>query len=166
MATATYRPASDSSVALSQFGSGTGNYGRVNEVTEDATNGVYAGNGAAADKYGFGLSNLGTLNSVTVYARCFTTDLGAASYAYLRHNDTNGSANVLSLTDTLYSYTFTTSLAWTDTYGITLVGNFYIPDKQAPVTVYALCTQHWIVVDYTAASTGNKSSNFFRLVKI
>jgi hypothetical protein len=152
MSTQTYRPTSDSSVTLTQFGSGTGNYGRVNEVSEDVTNGVYNFTTLAKiDLYGFSMSNLGTLNSITVYAQCAcdTYDAGTPTVRLVNHNGSTNyfsGSNTLTTSDTLYSYSFTTNLAWTNTLGIELAG---ANSGKLSANVYGY--QVWIVVSYTAA---------------
>jgi hypothetical protein len=149
MSTATYRPTSDSSVLLIPFGSGSGNYGRVNEVSEDVTNGVYDPVGyTRIDVYGFGLSNLGTINSITVYARCACDTGGTTGTVRLINN--NGTAyysgyNTLTSTDSTYSYTFTTNLAWTNIFGLEL------NSQAGKISYTSYCYQFWIVVDYTPA---------------
>jgi hypothetical protein len=156
MSTATNRPASDSSIQLSTFGSGTGSYGRINEVTEDATNGVKNTTGPYPyfDSYGFGLSDLGTLNSVTVHVKC-QTDAFASGYdptvRLVNRKGANtyfGGYNNITTSDAEYSYGFTTNLAWTNTFGVELTGSF-APDFKSSAVAY--CYQLWIVVDYTAA---------------
>jgi hypothetical protein len=162
MSTATYRPTSDiaGKVALDVFGSGTGHYGLVNEVSEDVTNGVYNLSNYPnyiRDIYGFGLSNLGTINSITVYARCSYTSSGAtgAVCRFINYNGTteydNGSDISLTTSDATYSYAFTTNLAWVNGFGIKLKGSN--AGKGANDIPY--CYQLWIVVDYTGVGGGN-----------
>lgn len=69
MTTAIIRPTSDQVAALSTFGAGTGNYGRVNESSTNDTNGLTTSS-SATDRYGMGdLSLSGTITSVTAYIR-------------------------------------------------------------------------------------------------
>lgn len=71
MTTAIIRPTSDQVAALSTFGAGTGNYGRVNESSTNDTNGLTTeSSSGATDRYGMGdLSLSGTITSVTAYIR-------------------------------------------------------------------------------------------------
>jgi hypothetical protein len=152
MSTATYRPTSDTYAGLTPYGSGTGNYGRVNEVTEDISNGVYSLSNF--DVYGFGLSNLGTLNSITVHAKCWVAAgnvTGSPTVRLINFNSGTyyyGSYNALTSTDTDYSYSFTTHLAWTNAFGLELVGG---SDGTKTGALQSYSSQVWIVVDYTGA---------------
>ena len=65
MPTLTLYPNADESVTMSQYGSGTGNYGRINETTQDDTNGVTTSSTSGqVDLYGLPDSSPGETGDV------------------------------------------------------------------------------------------------------
>jgi hypothetical protein len=177
MPTLTLRPNSDVSVAMSQYGSGTGNYGRINESTTDDTNGVSTTNteGGVVDLYGLpDPSPSGTINSVTVHFRArwdnvFGGSVVTQSYGtpQVRIGGTTYSAATQALGNTFkgYSRSWTTNpntkSAWTWqnindlVAGIRLNAGTYGDDKN-PTLGEAYCSQLWVVVDYNNEPVANK----------
>ena len=169
MPTLTLRPNSDVSVAMSQYGSGTGNYGRINESTTDDTNGVTTTPDSwpseQVDLYGLpNPSQSGTINSVTVHFRArwdYTGTVINQSYAIpqVRIGGTTYSGTQQALTVSFASYNRSwstnpnTSSAWTWknindlVAGIRLDAGLYGNTKN-PKVGEAYCSQLWVVVDY------------------
>lgn len=168
MPTLTLRPNSDVSVAMSQYGSGTGNYGRINESTTDDTNGVITGSTSGeVDLYGLpDPSPSGTINSVTVHFRArwaYNTYASIVIQSYgtpqVRIGGTTYSGTPQALTGSFASYNRSwstnpnTSSAWTWknindlVAGIRLNAGLYGDDKD-PTQGDAYCSQLWVVVDY------------------
>ena len=74
MPTLTLYPNEDVSVTMSQYGSGTGNYGRINETTQDDTNGVTTSSTSGqVDLYGLPDSSPGETGDV--YACVYGGDI-------------------------------------------------------------------------------------------
>lgn len=179
MPTLTLRPNSDVSVAMSQYGSGTGNYGRINESTTDDTNGVSTTNTqGAVDLYGLpDPSPSGTINSVTVHFRARWTYIGSIvtqSYGtpQVRIGGTTYSATAWALGNTFkgYSRSWTTNpntkSAWTWqnindlVAGIRLNAGTYGDDKN-PTLGEAYCSQLWVVVDYNEPVANKLPAHLF-----
>lgn len=184
MPTLTLRPNSDVSVAMSQYGSGTGNYGRINESTTDDTNGVSTTNmSGEVDLYGLpDPSPSGTINSVTVHFRArwtYNGDIVTQSYGtpQVRIGGTTYSGTQQALTVSFASYNRSwstnpnTSSAWTWQnindliVGLRMNAGTY-GDSKNPTVGEAYCSQLWVVVDYTE-SVANKlpMSLFFQGVR-
>jgi len=170
MPTLTVRPNSDVSVAMSQYGSGTGNYGRINESTTDDTNGVSTANTeGVVDLYGLpDPSPSGTINSVTVHFRARWTYSGsivAQSYGTprVRIGGTTYSGTQQALTGSFASYNRSwstnpnTSSAWTWQnindliVGLHMNAGTYGDTKQ-PTIGAAYCSWLYVIVDYTFAN--------------
>ena len=181
MPTLTLRPNSDVSVAMSQYGSGTGNYGRINESTTDDTNGVSTTNTqGVVDLYGLpDPSPSGTINSVTVHFRARWDNvfggsilLNPAGAAALRIGGTTYSATAQILGDTFrgYSRSWTTNpntkSAWTWknindlVAGIRLNAGLY-GDSKNPTQGEAYCSQLWVVVDYNEPVANKLPAHLF-----
>ena len=167
MPTLTLRPNSDVSVAMSQYGSGTGNYGRINESTTDDTNGVSTKNtGGVVDLYGLpDPSQDGTINSVTVHFRArwtYNGDIVTQSYGtpQVRIGGTTYSATAQVLGNTFKGYSRAwstnpnTESAWTWqnindlVAGIRLSAGLY-GDPKNPTAGAAYCSWLYVIVDYT-----------------
>lgn len=174
MATLTLRPNSDSSVACTQFGTGTGNYGRVNEATADDTNGVVSPTGTlgspvtSVDRYGLpDPSESGTINKITLYGRLKSVDttysatsllvrVGTTNYTYAK-----SATSSYVLYDTALTTNPATSSAWTWAnindlvIGVSLIGVYYnFGTGKVPVYDYhrSYCSQLYVEVDYTPAN--------------
>lgn len=169
MPTLTVRPNSDVSVAMSQYGSGTGNYGRINESTTDDTNGVTTAiTSGQVDLYGLpDPSQGGTINSVTVHfrARWAYTGTGTLinqSYATprVRIGGTTYSATAQGLENTFQGYNRSwstnpnTSSAWTWQNINDLIVGLHMNagtygDTKNPTIGAAYCSWLYVIVDYT-----------------
>lgn len=179
MPTLTLRPNSDVSVAMSQYGSGTGNYGRINESTTDDTNGVSTTNTeGVVDLYGLpDPSPSGTINSVTVHFRArwaYAGDIVVSSYGtpQVRIGGTTYSATAQALGGTFqgYSRAWTTNpntkSAWTWqnindlVAGIRLNAGLY-GDTKNPKQGEAYCSQLWVVVDYNEPVANKLPAHLF-----
>jgi len=167
MPTLTLRPNSDVSVAMSQYGSGTGNYGRINESTTDDTNGVSTTNtGGVVDLYGLpDPSPSGTINSVTVHFRArwtYNGDTVTQSYGtpQVRIGGTTYSGTQQALTASFASYKRAwstnpnTESAWTWQnindliVGLRMNAGTY-GDTKNPTIGAAYCSWLYVIVDYT-----------------
>lgn len=179
MPTLTLRPNSDVSVAMSQYGSGTGNYGRINESTTDDTNGVStASTSGQVDLYGLpDPSQDGTINSVTVHFRAkwaYTDSWINQSYAtpQVRIGGTTYSATAQALGSTFQGYSRAwstnpnTESAWTWqnindlVAGIRLNAGTY-GDGKTPTVGEAYCSQLWVVVDYNEPVANKLPAHLF-----
>lgn len=179
MPTLTLRPNSDVSVAMSQYGSGTGNYGRINESTTDDTNGVTTSSTSGQeDLYGLpDPSQSGTINSVTVHFRArwtYTGSIVAQSYGtpQVRIGGTTYSGTQQALTGSFASYNRSwstnpnTSSAWTWqnindlVAGIRLNAGSY-GDSKNPTLGEAYCSQLWVVVDYNEPVANKLPAHLF-----
>ena len=166
MPTLTLRPNSDVSVAMSQYGSGTGNYGRINESTTDDTNGVgTSSTSGQVDFYGLpNPSQSGTINSVTVHfrARCaYGGTVVDVSYAtpQVRIGGTTYSATAQALGSTFKGYSRAwstnpnTESAWTwQNINDLIVGlrmNAGTYGAHNPTIGAAYCSWLYVIVDYT-----------------
>ena len=166
MPTLTLRPNSDVSVTMTQYGSGTGNYGRINESTTDDTNGVSTTNtGGVVDLYGLpNPSPSGTINSVTVHFRARWTYNGdiviqSSGAPQVRIGETTYSATAQALGSTFKGYSRAwstnpnTESAWTWQnindliVGLRMNAGTY-GDTKNPTVGEAYCSQLWVVVDY------------------
>ena len=168
MPTLTLYPNEDVSVTMSQYGSGTGNYGRINETTQDDTNGVTTSSTSGqVDLYGLpNPSQSGTINSVTVHFRARWAYTGALpinqSYAtpQVRIGGTTYSATAQALGNTFQNYSRAwstnpnTESAWTWqnindlVAGIRLNAGTY-GDSENPTVGEAYCSWLYVIVDYT-----------------
>ena len=168
MPTLTLYPNADVSVSMSQYGSGTGNYGRINETASDDTNGVTTSsiNTSQLDLYGLpNPSQSGTINSVTVHFRArwnYTGTVINQSYAApgVRIGGTTYSATTQALKNTFQGYSRAwstnpnTKSAWTWQnindliVGIYMNAGAYGDDKN-PTTGAAYCSRLYVIVDYT-----------------
>jgi hypothetical protein len=180
MPTLTLRPNSDVSVAMSQYGSGTGNYGRINESTTDDTNGVSTTNIlGAVDLYGLpDPSPSGTINRVTVHfrARWAYNGSGIVAPSYgtpqVRIGGTtySGTQQALKVIFASYNRSWTTNpntkSAWTWknindlVAGIRLDAGTYGDDKN-PTIGEAYCSQLWVVVDYNEPVANKLPAHLF-----
>lgn len=167
MPTLTLRPNSDVSVAMSQYGSGTGNYGRINESTTDDTNGVATSSiSGQEDLYGLpDPSQSGTINSVTVHFRAkwaYADEVINQSYATprVRIGGSTYSATAQGLGSTFKGYSRAwstnpnTKSAWTwQNINDLIVGLYMIAgtygDTKNPTIGAAYCSWLYVVVDYT-----------------
>lgn len=179
MPTLTVRPNSDVSVAMSQYGSGTGNYGRINESTTDDTNGVSTANtGGVVDLYGLpDPSPSGTINSVTVHFRARWTYAGsivAQSYGtpQVRIGGTTYSGTQQALTGSFASYNRSwstnpnTKSAWTWQNINDLIVGLHMNagtygDTKNPTPGEAYCSQLWVVVDYNEPVANKLPAHLF-----
>lgn len=169
MATTTLRPSSDSSTGLSAFGSGTGNYGRVNEATADDTNGVSIATNSAQDIYNLDDPSLsGTITNVEVFARAWRTTtvyevLRGSAKIGVRVGSTNylSAAKAINTGATQVSQSWATnpntSAAWTWAEINALLAIIYLETGQwsdvknsGYLATYA--SQVWVVVTYTPAA--------------
>ena len=167
MPTLTLYPNADVSVAMSQYGSGTGNYGRINETTQDDTNGVTTSSiDGQVDLYGLpDPSQDGTINSVTVHFRARWDNKGTLSdqsYAtpQVRIGGTTYSATAQVLGNTFKGYSRAwstnpkTKSAWTWQnindliVGLYMIAGLYGDDKD-PTIGAAYCSRLYVIVDYT-----------------
>ena len=167
MPTLTLYPNADESVTMSQYGSGTGNYGRINETTQDDTNGVGTTNTeGVVDLYGLpNPSQDGTINSVTVHFRSRWENTGSwinQSYAtpQVRIGGTTYSATAQALGNTFKGYSRAwstnpnTKSAWTWQnindliVGLRMNAGTY-GDTKNPTVGAAYCSWLYVVVDYT-----------------
>ena len=180
MPTLTLRPNSDVSVAMSQYGSGTGNYGRINESTTDDTNGVSTTNTeGVVDLYGLpDPSPSGTINSVTVHFRARWAYAGdiivAQSYGtpQVRIGGTTYSGKQQALTLSFVSYNRSwstnpnTKSAWTWKNINDLVAGIWLNaglygDGKYPTVGEAYCSQLWVVVDYNEPVANKLPAHLF-----
>ncbi|NLA87359.1 MAG: hypothetical protein GX847_08800 [Clostridiales bacterium] len=156
------------SVSMSQYGSGTGNYGRINETAPDDTNGVSTSiiNTSQLDLYGLpNPSQSGTINSVTVHfrARCaYGGTVVDVSYAtpQVRIGGTTYSATAQGLGSTFQGYSRAwstnpnTESAWTWQnindliVGLGMNAGTY-GDIKSPTIGAAYCSWLYVIVDYT-----------------
>lgn len=167
MPTLTLYPNADVSVAMSQYGSGTGNYGRINETTQDDTNGVTTSSTSGqVDLYGLpDPSQGGTINSVTVHFRARWDNTGTLinqSYAtpQVRIGGTTYSATAQALGSTFQNYSRAwstnpnTESAWTWQnindliVGLRMNAGTY-GDAKNPTIGAAYCSWLYVIVDYT-----------------
>lgn len=164
MPTLTLYPNADVSVAMSQYGSGTGNYGRINETTQDDTNGVTTSSTSGqVDLYGLpDPSQGGTINSVTVHFRAKGEGALIKSYAtpLVRIGGTTYSATEQGLESTFQDYSRAwstnpnTESAWTWQnindliVGLRMNAGTY-GDVKNPTTGAAYCSWLYVIVDYT-----------------
>lgn len=168
MPTLTLYPNADVSVAMSQYGSGTGNYGRINETTQDDTNGVTTSSTSGqVDLYGLpDPSQGGTINSVTVHFRSKWdyTGEGALIKSYatpqVRIGGTTYSATAQALGSTFQNYSRAwstnpnTESAWTWQnindliVGLRMNAGTY-GDTKNPTIGAAYCSWLYVIVDYT-----------------
>lgn len=167
MPTLTLYPNADESVTMSQYGSGTGNYGRINETTQDDTNGVTTSSTSGqVDLYGLpDPSQGGTINSVTVHFRSkwdYTGTLINQSYAtpQVRIGGTTYSATEQGLGSTFQGYSRAwstnpnTESAWTWQnindliVGLRMNAGTY-GDTKNPTIGAAYCSWLYVIVDYT-----------------
>lgn len=180
MPTLTLRPNSDVSVTMGQYGSGTGNYGRINETTQDDTNGVTTSSteSGQADLYGLpNPSQSGTINSVTVHFRAKWAYTGSwinQSYAtpQVRIGGTTYSATAQALGNTFKGYSRAwstnpnTESAWTWQnindlmVGLRMNAGTY-GDIKNPTIGEAYCSQLWVVVDYTESVANKLPAHLF-----
>lgn len=167
MPTLTLYPNADVSVSMSQYGSGTGNYGRINETAfPDDTNGVSTSiYTSQLDLYGLpNPSQSGTINSVTVHfrARCAYPYGGTVSYAtpQVRIGGTTYSATAQALGNTFQGYSRAwstnpnTESAWTwQNINDLIVGLSMNAstsgDIKNPIIGAAYCSWLYVIVDYT-----------------
>lgn len=167
MPTLTLYPNADVSVGMGQYGFGTGNYGRINETTQDDTNGVTTSSTSGkVDLYGLpDPSQSGTINSVTVHfrARCaYQGTLLYQSYAtpQVRIGGTTYSATAQALGSTFQNYSRAwstnpnTESAWTwQNINDLIVGLYMIAgtygDTKNPTIGAAYCSWLYVIVDYT-----------------
>lgn len=169
MPTLTLYPNADVSVTMSQYGSGTGtgNYGRINETTQDDMNGVNTPiTSGQVDLYGLpDPSQGGTINSVTVHFRSkwdYTGTLINQSYAtpQVRIGGTTYSATEQGLGNTFQNYSRAwstnpnTESAWTWQnindliVGLRMNAGTY-GDTKNPTIGAAYCSWLYVIVDYT-----------------
>lgn len=167
MPTLTLYPNADESVTMSQYGSGTGNYGRINETTQDDTNGVTTSSTSGqVDLYGLpNPSQSGTINSVTVHFRARWTydgDIVTQSYGtpQVRIGGTTYSATEQGLGSAFKGYSRAwstnpnTESAWTWQnindliVGLRMNAGTY-GDTKNPTTGAAYCSWLYVIVDYT-----------------
>mgnify|MGYP001047030907 CR=1 FL=1 len=179
MPTLTLYPNADVSVDMSQYGSGTGNYGRINETTQDDTNGVgTASTSGQVDLYGLpDPSQDGTINSVTVHFRSkwdYTGTLINQSYAtpQVRIGGTTYSATAQALGNTFQGYSRSwstnpnTESAWTWQnindliVGLRMNAGTYGDDKN-PTIGAAYCSRLYVVVDYTESDANKLPAHLF-----
>ena len=177
MPTLTLYPNADVSVTMSQYGEGTGNYGRINETTQDDTDGVTtADTSGQVDLYGLpDPSQDGTINKVTVHFRARWAHTGTSinqSYAtpQVRIGGTTYSATAQALGNTFqgYSRAWTTNpnteSAWTWqnindlVAGIRLNAGRYGSHKTLGE---AYCSQLWVVVDYNEPVANKLPAHLF-----
>jgi len=167
MPTLTLYPNADESVTMSQYGSGTGNYGRINETTQDDTNGVTTENTTGQlDLYGLpDPSQDGTINKVTVHFRArwtYTGDIVTQSYGtpQVRIGGTtySGTGQALTVSFASYNRSWTTnpntSSAWTWQNINDLIVGLYMNagiygDTKNPTLGAAYCSRLYVIVDYT-----------------
>ncbi len=168
MPTLTLYPNADESVTMSQYGSGTGNYGRINETTQDDTNGVTTSSTSGqVDLYGLpNPSQSGTINSVTVHFRArwaYTGTLINQSYAtpQVRIGGTTYSATAQGLGSTFKGYSRAwstnpnTESAWTWQnindliVGLHMNAGTYRDTHGHPTIGAAYCSWLYVIVDYT-----------------
>ena len=167
MPTLTLYPNADVSVTMSQYGSGTGNYGRINETVSDDTNGVITSDITTGQLDLYGLPNpsqSGTINSVTVHFRArwdYTSTVINQSYATprVRIGGTTYSATAQGLENTFQSYSRAwstnpnTESAWTWKNINDLIVGLHMNagtygDFKHPTIVTAYCSRLYVVVDY------------------
>ena len=169
MPTLTLYPNADVSVTMSQYGEGTGNYGRINETTQDDTDGVTtADTSGQVDLYGLpDPSQDGTINKVTVHFRAKWAYTGTdylinQSYAtpQVRIGGTTYSATAQGLGSTFQGYSRAwstnpnTSSAWTWQnindliVGLRMNAGTY-GDTKNPTLGAAYCSRLYVIVDYT-----------------
>lgn len=166
MPTLTLYPNEDVSVTMSQYGSGTGNYGRINETTQDDTNGVTTSSTSGQeDLYGLpDPSQSGTINSVTVHFRAKWASALPLSQAIatpqVRIGGTTYSATAQALGNTFQNYSRAwstnpnTESAWTwQNINDLIVGLYMIAgtygDPRNPTIGAADCSWLYVIVDYT-----------------
>jgi len=164
MATLTLRPNGNSSISLVGFGAGTDNYGHVNEVTLDETNGVYSPSGYYYDDYTMQDhgTEVGTINNVKVYARANHVAGVSGEYIKLRCNTNQAGEQGTSVTDTLYYSTWninpSSGVAWTWSDIDSLTAGIYMHPvyytNKSPWWSVIYCYQLYVVVDYTPAGGG------------
>lgn len=179
MPTLTLYPNADESVTMSQYGSGTGNYGRINETTQDDTNGVTTSSTSGqADLYGLpNPSQSGTINSVTVHFRArwtFNGSIVASSYGapQVRIGGTTYSATAQGLGSTFKGYSRAwstnpnTESAWTWQnindliVGLRMNAGTY-GDAKNPTVGAAYCSWLYVVVDYTESVANKLPAHLF-----
>ena len=179
MPTLTLYPNDDESVTMSQYGSGTGNYGRINETTQDDTNGVTTSSTSGqVDLYGLpDPSQDGTINSVTVHFRSkwnYTGTVINQSYAtpQVRIGGTTYSATAQALGNTFKGYSRAwstnpnTESAWTWQnikdliVGLRLKAGSY-GDTKNPTVGAAYCSWLYVIVDYTESVANKLPAHLF-----
>lgn len=179
MPTLTLYPNADESVTMSQYGSGTGNYGRINETTQDDTNGVATSSTSGqVDLYGLpDPSQDGTINSVTVHFRSkwvYTDTVINQSYAtpQVRIGGTTYSATAQALGITFKGYSRAwstnpnTKSAWTWQnindliVGLRMNAGTY-GDAKNPTIGAAYCSRLYVVVDYTESVANKLPAHLF-----
>lgn len=159
MPTLTLRPNSDKSSALAVFGSGSGNYDRVNEVTADDTNGVATLDVSYVyDRYELpDPTQNGVINDVAVYGRCkgghtscmakFGCYLGSSVYYATGRNVTTSYV----LYHDTWAVSPATGLLWTwveiNDLSVVIGLRGYPVDKKTVAPAY--CSQVYCVVDYS-----------------
>ena len=175
----TLRPNSDVSVAMSQYGSGTGNYGRINESTTDDTNGVgTTSTEGVVDLYGLpDPSPSGTINSVTVHFRArwaygdnIVTQSAGTPQVRIGGTTYSATAQVLGNTFKGYSRAWSTNpnteSAWTWQnindliVGLRMNAGTY-GDTKNPTIGAAYCSQLWVVVDYNEPVANKLPAHLF-----
>ena len=178
MPTLTLYPNADESVTMSQYGSGTGNYGRINETTQDDTNGVTTSSTSGqVDLYGLpNPSQSGTINSVTVHFRArwdYTGTVINQSYATPRVQigGTTYSATAQALGSTFQGYSRAwstnpnTESAWTwQNINDLIVGlrmNAGTYGAHKPTIGAAYCSWLYVVVDYTESVANKLPAHLF-----
>jgi len=179
MPTLTLYPNDDESVTMSQYGSGTGNYGRINETTQDDTNGVTTSSTSGqVDLYGLpDPSQDGTINSVTVHfwsKWAYTGTVINQSYAtpQVRIGGTTYSATAQALGITFKGYSRAwstnpnTESAWTWQnikdliVGLSLKAGTY-GDTKNPMVGAAYCSWLYVIVDYTESVANKLPAHLF-----
>lgn len=180
MPTLTLYPNADESVTMSQYGSGTGNYGRINETTQDDTNGVTTSSTSGQeDLYGLpDPSQSGTINSVTVHFRAkwaYAGEVINQSYAtpLVRiGGSTYYSATAQGLGNTYKGYSRAwstnpnTESAWTWQNINDLIVGLHMNagtygDTKNPTIGAAYCSWLYVVVDYTESVANKLPAHLF-----
>ena len=168
MATETLRPNGNDTTALyNSAGNQTNNYSYVDEVSANDADYVFpSGLGWSLDLYALPDTSIpsgSTINKITFYAR-FKNALATDAFAKFAYKSGGtiyySSAPTLTTSFAEYSWIQTTNqktgLAWTITdinalvAGVSLYSN---GDAKNPTL--GMCSQLWLVIDYTAAAGGN-----------
>ena len=156
MASDTRRPTGDGYESnLTGFGSGSGDYGKVNEEVEDTSNGLRSSTSDYSSFLGsmftFSTTSLGLLTKATLYARAKkagATDTDAQIKFRMRKSSTNYDSSAANLTtsDATYSAEFTSNLEWNNQFGVYLKSGYNSVSK---AVITADDFQFWIILEYT-----------------